>query len=356
MSTTASPLDTLLQAAVLAPSGDNTQPWRFTVDRERWTIAIDIDPSRDPSPMNAGQRMAWIAVGAAFENMIRTAECNGWQYQLHQSTAGEAPQITIEPTLDVGTIDPVLAARGTNRRVYEGGEISPACLARLEAASGEIDGVRAHWITDLRTLDQLGRLVSRADALILGTKPIRDAFLSKVRFDRPANAVVDEGLSVGSLELPAFEQRFLKAMRHMPDGILRPLGVRKIFAGAAKKLIRSSSGICLISSPDNSFATRIPVGRVWERAWLALTAEKLAAQPMMSICVLKNIHDHGEAKLVGMIGRSAVTTLLKDFSESCNRMGIPEFSVLMRFGFSPMATARTGRLPPQRSESPFPAR
>ena len=51
-----SALDTLLEAAILAPSGDNTQPWRFAVDRERWTIAVDVDPTRDPSPMNAGQR------------------------------------------------------------------------------------------------------------------------------------------------------------------------------------------------------------------------------------------------------------------------------------------------------------
>jgi nitroreductase len=56
-------LDTLLARAVRAPSGTNTQPWRFVVDDEARTIALDLDPARDPSPMNAGQRMARIALG-----------------------------------------------------------------------------------------------------------------------------------------------------------------------------------------------------------------------------------------------------------------------------------------------------
>ena len=38
MASTLTALDTLLQAAILAPSGDNTQPWRFRVDREGQSI------------------------------------------------------------------------------------------------------------------------------------------------------------------------------------------------------------------------------------------------------------------------------------------------------------------------------
>src|SRR5437588_12772428 len=69
-------IEALMTAAVRAPSGDNTQPWRFSVDSGRGRIAIDVDPARDPSPMNAGQRMSRIAVGAALENMLRTLDKN----------------------------------------------------------------------------------------------------------------------------------------------------------------------------------------------------------------------------------------------------------------------------------------
>ena len=66
-------LEALVAAASRAPSGDNTQPWRFVVDRARGLVTIAVDPRRDPSPMNAGQRMARIACGAALENLVQAA-------------------------------------------------------------------------------------------------------------------------------------------------------------------------------------------------------------------------------------------------------------------------------------------
>ena len=60
-------LETLIAAGIQAPSGDNTQPWRFMVDSQARTIAAHVDETRDPSPMNSGQRMSRIAVGAAVE-------------------------------------------------------------------------------------------------------------------------------------------------------------------------------------------------------------------------------------------------------------------------------------------------
>ena len=65
-------IDTLLEAGVLAPSGDNLQPWKFTFDRASRSILLDVDPKRDTSPMNAGQRMSRISLGAVLENVVRT--------------------------------------------------------------------------------------------------------------------------------------------------------------------------------------------------------------------------------------------------------------------------------------------
>ena len=45
-------------------------------------IAVYVDESRDPSPMNAGQRMARIAVGSALENLVRTTRKNALDVEL----------------------------------------------------------------------------------------------------------------------------------------------------------------------------------------------------------------------------------------------------------------------------------
>src|SRR5262245_33348691 len=80
-------LNMLLAAAVRAPSGDNTQPWRFFVVPSKGLLSILLDEDRDRSPMNAGQRMARIAVGAAVENVLRTASRIGWRVSLVESVS-----------------------------------------------------------------------------------------------------------------------------------------------------------------------------------------------------------------------------------------------------------------------------
>ena len=338
-----SALDTLIEAAVLAPSGDNTQPWRFEVDREAWTITIDVDPSRDPSPMNAGQRMAWIAIGAAIENVLRTAEYNGWQCAV-SNTNGEGPVVVnLGTTAGGGAIEHMLRDRCTNRRVYEGGSLSSDCLDRLRSAIGEMEGVKAHWVTDSDTICELTGMIARADGLILGTKPIREAFLAKVRFDQPANAVVEEGLSLGSLEVGAHERLMLRLLRHVPDGVLRALGGRNVFASVAKRLAASSSGFCLILAPDDELASRIAVGRVWQRAWLAVSEQGLAAQPMMSLCVLRNMRDHADGDLLRRIGSGEYEALIAEFENRVAEIAEGRPAALMRFGRSGSPTARVGR-------------
>src|SRR4051812_25133672 len=72
------PFHTLISAAILAPSGDNTQPWRFEIDEAASAITICVDKERDLSPMNAGQHMSHVACGATLENIERTSLRNGW--------------------------------------------------------------------------------------------------------------------------------------------------------------------------------------------------------------------------------------------------------------------------------------
>src|SRR5437867_8827203 len=55
-------IEKVIDAAQSAPSHHNAQPWRFTVDGD--TISFAIDHERDPSPDGT---MARIAIGSALE-------------------------------------------------------------------------------------------------------------------------------------------------------------------------------------------------------------------------------------------------------------------------------------------------
>jgi nitroreductase len=341
-------IQALLRAAVQAPSGDNTQPWRFVADFEAPAVEVHLDPARDRSPMNAGQRMARIAIGAAIENLLATARGAGWDAEIGVARPPALARIDLKRRFAApfaGEIESVVAARVTNRRLYEKGPVWSDVLFRLKRATEIFHGVATHWIVEEERVRELADLIARADASALSEPSIRQAFLSNVRFDRPANARVEEGLSVGALELSSWERFSLQRMSSTPGWLLRLAGTYRVYAAHVGKLVRSASGLCLVVAPDGRAATDLSAGRAMQRAWLTLTREGLAAQPMMTLLVLEGIVDHG----LGGTLSARTQRRLSSFREELRRL-VPEIGAgrpafLLRFGYAPAPSGRTGRLP-----------
>jgi nitroreductase len=343
-------LETLLGAAIRAPSGDNTQPWRFVVEGD--TVALGLDPERDTSPMNAGQRMSRIAVGAALENLVRAARAIGLSAELAADPSPHLAKVILKgETTDARSLDSNFGARATNRRAYDGRTVSPQVIDRLAAASPDVEGVASLWIVGSERLTSLAELIGRADALMFGDPSMRRAFLNNVRFDRPAAEAVDEGLSLGSLELSFADRMALRVMKHAPAALLKIGGASAVFNAKARELIVSSSGLLVVAAADDSESTDVRVGRAVQSAWLALTAEGLAAQPMMSIPVLENALRHGDPDLREALGVASVSAVIDPFRSSLPEMNGRRPAWLMRFGFAPPPTGRTGRLPLARVSS-----
>jgi nitroreductase len=341
--------DALIDAAVRAPSGDNTQPWRFVVDPGQGCIRLRLDASRDPSPMNAGQRMARIAAGAALENLVQTAQLHEYAVELEPPDPADLAVVRlVGGRPGAPKASEALVARVTNRRLYDGRPVPAGLVAALQEATQALEGVAAHWIVGQDRLAPLADLIGRADAVMFGESSMRRAFLAQVRFDAPPDSPVAEGLSLGSLELAAGDRLALRLMRHMSDRLLKIGGAARVFKAKARSLVASASGLCLVVAPDRAEPTDLNVGRVTERAWLALTARGMAAQPMMSLPVLDNVLEHGDPALITTLGRDRVAALQEEFRGLVRAEvggGRPAF--LMRFGFAPPPSGRTGRRPLQ---------
>jgi hypothetical protein len=341
-----SALEWLLTAAIRAPSGDNTQPWRFEVDSSTGHVQFFVDETRDPSPMNSGQRMARIAIGAALENLLRTAQANGWHSQLEAAPPAAVASLRVQAIAGGSPqTDSTIAQRVTNRRPYDGRSVSEDVLARLKERTPPLEGVLTHWIVGRERLVPLAEVIGRADATMFGEPSMRRAFLKNIRFDAPPTAEVEEGLSLASLEVSGGQRMALKTMRWMPNWLLHAAGGMKVFAATARSLIESAAGLCLVTAPDRQPATDLTVGRAMQRAWLALTAEGLAVQPMMSLPVLENALDNGSPELIAALGREKVQGLLADWRRLVAEVGDGRLAYLMRWGHAGPVSGRTGRLP-----------
>ena len=344
------PIEQILGLARMAPSGDNTQPVRFAVDPEARTIAVVIDPSIDLSPMNVGWRMSRMAAGASLENLIRAAEALGFAVEL-EIESGDSGVLAVVRLVGSGSgmgsplVDEPVRARVTNRRVYDGRPVSAELLDRLRQVTPDLGGVSTHWITGKERMEPLARLMGESDATMFGEPSMRQAFLSNVRFDQPSLAQVEEGLSVGSLELGPGERLALGSMKRIPDRLFKLAGASVAFASKARRLVRSASGLCLVVAPDGLDATDVVVGRALQRAWLALVAEGLATQPMMSLLVLENVVDQGDRGLIEAIGRDKLTSLRDRLRQAVPEIAGGRPAWLLRFGHGQPPTGRTGRLP-----------
>lgn len=339
-----SSLQTVINAAILAPSGDNTQPWRFIVDGNASTISVEVDAQRDMSPMNAGQRMSRIAVGAAVENMLLASQHNGWAADLvgqtnSQSTVKLQGSKLTEPG---GEVPELLLRRVTNRRLFAGSAIEPKEIRTIENGLSSPPGIRVVLITDRGALTSVASAIGRADALMFGVGSVRRAFLKNVRLDRPPLEPVEEGLSVGSLELGWGERFGLRLLGAIPDGLFRLSGMANAMQAKARSLVGSAGGMCVILCDQSDPLSDFKVGRQMQRTWLRLTALNYAVQPMMSLPVLGNLVQHdpaGAARSVANATAELSSTLLPILDSTSSE----RIAAILRFGKAPPPTGRTGR-------------
>lgn len=336
----------LVTAASRAPSGDNTQPWQFEVDEQAGRLTIALNPSRDPSPMNAGQRMARIACGAALENIARTLNFNDWRAGITLDPSGYSASVQLYSAAESqAEIEHVISNRCSNRKFYSNEPVPKRIRDVLSMTNSGSDEISIHWLWETDALKSFAALESAAFSTLYGKRRIRAAILDNVRFDRPRTEKVNAGLSLGSLELSALESKLFRLTGRLPDWMVKGGGILMGMSHHVRKLVLSSSALCLITAKRVSPHMDWQVGRAAQKAWLALTEQGLAAQPMMTLPVLEQISRHSKLDSQGLPESRHVQALLDRWPEVLPQAKDQHVAFVLRAGYATQPTARTGREP-----------
>lgn len=333
-------VERILDAARIAPSHDNMQPWRFFVEGE--TVSFFVDHERDRSPANGDGRMARLAVGAALECALLRAGRMGATVRHLPPRPGALVTVSFTAPKRVPEPDKALVRRATNRRLYDGRPLDDATFTWLTEATGPLESTRTHWFGRER-VRTLGPIVEAGETLFFEDAGLREAALRAVHFDVRDKEEVTQGQSLGSLELSAAERLTLDSLRHATSNRPPVAGTFQKLGARARRLVESASGICVVAALGTDPAADVAAGRSMQRAWLALTRRGLVAQPMMAIPAL-------EAALERMADRdratAAVASLLGAFPSVDKGARI---AVLMRVGWAPPPTSIVRRLPLEES-------
>jgi nitroreductase len=168
----------VLEAAAMAPSVHNSQPWRFRVLPDR--IELHADPTRRLPATDPDDKELRLACGAALTNLRIALEAFGLRpvvtlLPLH--TGGEALATVrrgghVTPSDQVLDLHRAIPTRHTNRKPFRDTAVTPAQLNLLvRAAQSERSWL--HPITDPAQRSRLHALVTRAHQVQLANVEFR---------------------------------------------------------------------------------------------------------------------------------------------------------------------------------------
>lgn len=341
----------LVEAAVLAPSGDNMQPWRFVINEKAQTITITLDGRRSEHLFDPNYQFAFVALGAAVENMRRVAELNDLRvknkYRLMDLSVVVHVMGILESDDRHWQRDPLLVERVTNRQLYDGRVLESQVVKALRSKEVLDGGFNVYWITSRERIEALAKIVGRSDGMLFGVPEAFESFLSKVDFGS-LDGKVWVGMPVDVLGVQGIQKWVLKMLSKLPRWIVPNRLVGGILGHHGRGLITSASGVCIITSSREGLSAAVELGRVVQDVWLTLTEMNLAVQPIGSLYILSYVVSYGSLRLRRRLQRAKVEQLLADFRTIVPEIRGDRLAFLLRFGYAEAPLARTGRIPVER--------
>ncbi len=280
----------ILECAVQAPSGNNSQPWKFKVKENKIYILNVLD--KDITPYNFDQKGSYIAHGALIENISIIASTYG--YQANIELFPDTNQSDVVAILTLEECPPKeepffkhIAHRATNRRLYKKipltSEHKEEILKTEKEAigNGEIKLIDSH-----NEMQELAQALGLHERLIFENKMIHDIVFSNILWSEKENIEKRRGLYIKT-KFPNMPSLLLPLMK--PFGswsfvrIINKIGFpEKIHQQSAESCL-SSSAVCAILVNSDTNKDFLMGGRLFQRIWLKATKLGLSIQPMTGI-------------------------------------------------------------------------
>lgn len=338
----------ILRDACQAPSGDNTQPWRFEV-REN-TIHIINESDKDTSLFNWRQVTNHVALGACIENLRISAEHRGFSVALKFFPDAQNRLIVAEAVLTSGVVQndlaPYIAQRATNRKRYHNRQIESEKLAELSMLAKDIGG-RVAFVSDKDGVRRIAHTVSTGEKLALENKSIHDFLFSHITWTKEEDEK-KHGFFIDTFEFNFLQKTMFRLFRNW--NILKfflSLGVSRLIVRDIRNIHLTSATFGAIVIPNDTDEDYLRAGMLLERLWLTASKLGLSLQPTTIV------HFVGAQVLAGdseditqkhqQLLRGEYTRLTEAFSLNKSE----NFGFVFRLGYADNPTAMTTRFEPE---------
>ncbi|MBN2021381.1 MAG: nitroreductase family protein [Pirellulales bacterium] len=335
----------LVEAAVLAPTPDNNQPWRFVSRSDR--LDVHLDTSR-ALPSDVNHMFDLVGLGAAIENISIAARGLGHETRVSVApgTDDAAPiaRLTFSPG---GMPDPLaghLASRATCRRMYSARPIDPAAIQRLTDAAGALADVHVNWIADRPRIRATAGILAASDRIRFEYEPFHNELFRQIRYSAEEAERTRDGLDLRTLDLPPGAGPLLRVLRDWRRmRLIHRLGLGRLLTLPSAVSVLRSGAIAVLSVAKPDTASFLAAGRAVQRLWLAADAEPLAVQPLGSLSIFFAHVQQYEGRKLNPAHRARIDRLIERFSQLVPETSGRTVTLLLRVGYSAPSRYRSLR-------------
>lgn len=279
----------MVEAANMAPSGGNMQPWMWVYDR-KGVLHLFHDQARSHSLLDYKGTGSLISFGAALENLRLKSAALGIETEeaFQINSFGENLIASIRFLSKVPHSIPVpfseltegIGMRCTNRKNAKRRLLSPEHFSDIQEMLSGSDLILKH-IDDQAKLDQLAAIVGGMDRMRLFHHQGLVDFIKEVRWnDREAKETRD-GIDIATLELSGTERAAMGLLRDPATvkffrKFLMGYGLTKI----SKDTITTASAMFVLGATSYSPQSFLEAGKVLQRIWIWANQQGLSFQPV----------------------------------------------------------------------------
>lgn len=277
-------IESLVSDAISTPSGDNCQPWKFRWDGKNLFI-FHVETLAKHS-MNPSGHASMMALGTVVEAIALSATRFGFSIRTHLSlqNTGALPlwaTVTFEQLgLQINPLTTQIAQRTTDRRFYNGGQISESLMSEIKKLEDNFPGCYIRF-QDQQTKRFMNYLIQTESLLWRNSKIVKD-LTQWMRLSQKEINNTDDGMSWKNLNITALEASVFKLIRLFPviPRLLWFLGFGRQIKKIAKESVESSAALVCFSAENSDLESFFHIGRISFKTWLLLNANGFGVQPM----------------------------------------------------------------------------
>ena len=284
----------ILDLARYAPSGDNTQPWRFKINTD-CSVSIYNVPERDTSLYNTNKKAALFAHGALIETIAIAA--THWQLKTHITTyppydGDKIADVSfgIDTTLTEDPLFPMIKKRATNRKPFTSKPLTQREKDFLLNESGPTGYSDLKFIEDSENKAIVAEAFSMNEQILFENTHLHNFLFDHVRWSKEEVRKTLDGFSIKTFELPLPGKVMFKlaSKENRLAFMNKIMHFSEIIPKQTAKNYKASAEIGVLVASKRSRESFLEGGRTIQRFWLATTKLGLGFQPLSGIIFLKH--------------------------------------------------------------------